>query len=150
MKKMFILLALLTLCSCGAKAETADEYINKTVAENDRVSESEYKKLCEAVSYSDFSNTQNALKGQKMTFTGEVIQVKDDICRMNVTKTSWGYDDTVLFTFDTAAEELHEKDIITIYGESEGFYTYESILKQEITVPKLNVMYLDNHGPEQN
>ena len=36
-----------------------------------------------------------------------------------------------------------KKDIVTIYGQSTGTYTYESVLGSSVTVPSITAMYVD-------
>ena len=157
MKKMFILLALLTLCSCGAKAETAEEIrtanfaVETTTVENKEF-EKEFKSYCKAVEYSDLTESQTAYKGSNLMFTGKVEQIAGQdgraFGRIAVTKTSYGYDNIVIFFCDD--DTIKKDDIITIYGTGEGFYTYKGALGQDVTKPSVKVMFVTNHGPEQN
>ena len=146
MKKLFILLSLITLCSCGAKQERTitpqQTSFTEDVQKEDVMSEAEYKDKCKSVTFKELADDQDAMKGDKLTLTGEVVQVKGNFCRFNVTKTSYGYDNTVAFTFDSNVD-IKEKDIITVWGDSEGFYTYTTVINDEITVPKLNANYIE-------
>lgn len=149
MKKLFILLSLITLCSCGQKQEKTitpqkTNYIEvqETEQKEDVMSEAEYKGKCKEVTFKELSEDKDAMKGDMLTLTGEVVQVKGDFCRFNVTKTSYGYDNTVAFTFDSKVD-IKEKDIITVWGDSEGFFTYTTVINDEITVPKLNANYIE-------
>lgn len=130
MKKLFIILALLSLCSCGTKQASAPEPQNtKYVVES--VSEADYK----TVSYDDLSNDADALKGEKVSFTGEVVQVKDELYRIAITQTpAGGYTDAIIIHGNVDAAE---GDIITVFGESEGFYNYKSALGADISTVKV-------------
>lgn len=130
MKKLFIILALLSLCSCGTKQASAPEPQNtKYVVES--VSEADYK----TVSYDDLSNDAAALKGEKVSFTGEVVQVKDELYRIAITQTpAGGYTDAIIIHGNVDAAE---GDIITVFGESEGFYNYKSALGADISTVKV-------------
>lgn len=106
------------------------------------MSENEYKDNCASVTFKELTESENAMKGDKLTLTGKVIQVKGNFGRFNVTKTSYGYDNTVAFTFDSNVD-IKENDIITVWGDSEGYYTYTTVIKDEITVPKLRANYIE-------
>lgn len=139
MKKAFIILALLSLCSCGAKQASSPEPQNtKYVVES--VTESESASLSEAdyktVSYDDLSNDVDAFKGEKVSFTGKIVQVKDDLYRIAITQTpAGGYTDAIIIHGNVDAAE---GDIITVFGESEGFYNYKSAIGADISTVKVN------------
>lgn len=120
-------------------------------SEADNFSETDYKAACKAVTYEELARDKEALKGEKVTFTGEVIQVADDIYRVNITKTEHGYSDTIIFEIDNnkLTENILEGDIVTVWGESKGFYSYESVLGQEITFPDVRAVYFQNSGKQQ-
>lgn len=136
MKKVFIILALLSLCSCGAKQTSAPEpqntkYVVESVTESESVSEADYK----TVSYDDLSNDADAFKGEKVSFTGKIVQVKDDLYRIAITQTpAGGYTDAIIIHGNVDAAE---GDIITVFGESEGFYNYKSAIGAEISTVKV-------------
>ena len=94
------------------------------------------------MTFKELSEDKDAMKGDMLTFTGEVIQIKDNLCRFNVQKRTWGYSETVLFTFK-GEPTFKEKDIIQVWGESDGMYTYTSAIGAEVTVPKLEASYIE-------
>lgn len=154
MKKMFALLVLLTLCSCGAKAEPTEEIktanfaVETTTVENKEF-EKEFKSYCQTVNYTDLTDSPTAYKGSNLKFTGKVTQVVETerpFYRMDVTKTSYGYDDMIIFFCDD--DTIKKDDIITIYGTGEGFYTYKGALGQDVTKPSVKVLFVSNHGQE--
>lgn len=114
------------------------------------MTESEYKSECESVAYETIARAKDGLKGDKLTFTGQIIQATPGTYRMNVTKGDYFYTDTIIFDIDENIlnENILEDDIVTIWGESEGQYTYKAVLGNEITVPKIKVAYIENHGKE--
>ena len=67
--------------------------------------------------------------------------------RVNVTKDEYGlYDDTVYVEYLPASEEggrILEEDIITFYGMADRLETYESVMGQQISIPKITAMYID-------
>ena len=150
MKKLFVLLSLITLCSCGQEKTIAPqqtsfkEEVQEDVQKEDVMSEAEYKDKCKAVTFKELADDKDAMKGDMLTFTGEVIQKRKnaDMYRFNVQKRTWGYSETVLFTVDGDVN-FKEGDIITLYGESEGMYTYTSSMDVEITAPLMKASYIE-------
>lgn len=126
-----------------------------TTTQNPEKIRSDYIDSCETISFKDLSRNPDKYKGEKFTFTGEVIQVQEPTfgdtveLRMNVTKTTYDYIDTVTYS-DTiyatveipdGADRILEGDIITIYGECDGLYSYTSVLNAKISLPKIDIAY---------
>lgn len=113
------------------------------------VIEQEYKAKCQALTYKDLARDRDGLKGEYVTFTGEIIQdVGDGSYRMNVTAEgtySTYYTDTIIFYYDDkgVGDRLLEDDIITIWGTSGGLYSYETVLGDTVTVPLVYVEYVE-------
>ena len=153
---VFFIIFILFLIFSGALSGIMDGY--KDASDNAKVrqeaqqySESDYKAACKAVTYEEIARDKEGLKGQKVTFTGEIIQATSGTYRMNVTKGEYGhYSDTILFNIDESAlsQNILEDDIVTIWGESQGQYTYETIMGSQVTVPRISVVYIENHGKE--
>lgn len=149
MKKLFIFLAFLSLCSCGAKqaSEPAPQNTKYVTEQTDDNYKDNYKSECKAVSFDEISKDPDALKGEKVTFTGKVIMIKDDLCAINVTEKDWGYADTVFFNpaidskpvFDT----IKRGDIVTIWGKSTGFYDYTASVGTEFHEPKIEALFIE-------
>ena len=120
----------------------------KVQQEAGQYSEVDYKAACRAVTYEDIARDKEGLKGEKVTFTGEIIQASSGTYRLNVTKTTYGYTDTILFTINESAlnQKILEDDIVTIWGESAGMYTYKAVLGNEVTVPKIQAIYIEDFG----
>lgn len=108
-----------------------------------RLDNNQYK----VVSYDEIARDPNALKGQYLTFTGEIVQnIEDENYRVDVTETEYGgYTDTILVNYkqSAGAQRLLEGDIIKLYGRSDGFTTYVSVLKQKITIPTITVTHIE-------
>ena len=111
-------------------------------------------KSCQEISYEKLARYPDKYKGTKVKLTGEVIQViesswTDSInLRVNVTQDEYGYwDDTVLvdYTYKTEGVKILEDDIITMYGQSEGTESYESVLGATITIPYVTAEYIIIH-----
>ncbi len=117
---------------------------------------STYISKCTTIDYTSLARNPNQYKGNYYTFTGEVIQVLNDgndvTLRVNVTPKRYTYsnetyyEDTILvsYTYSNSYESrILEDDIITIYGQSIGTYTYEAITGAPITVPAIIAGYID-------
>ncbi|MBP5361925.1 MAG: zinc ribbon domain-containing protein [Ruminococcus sp.] len=124
----------------------------RTETEVNQVSESDYKASCKNVSYEEIARAKDGLKGEKLTFTGKIIQATSGLYRMEVAQGQYGSDDVIIFNIDesTLSENILEDDMVTIWGESTGLYTYKTVLGNEITVPKLNAVYIENYGNSGN
>ncbi len=116
--------------------------------------ENSYKKSCKTIDYKTLSRNPDKYKGEKFKFTGQVIQVQETKnlfsdtktveLRVNVTKGEYGlWNDTIYATYEKSVEEdrVLENDIITIWGQCEGLYTYKSVLGSNISLPKIDVEY---------
>lgn len=110
------------------------------------LTESEYKKQCKSIDYKKIARDVNGLEGEYFKFTGEIVQdCGDSSYRINVTKSEYGYySDTILFFFDTGSgDRILEGDIVTIWGVSDGLYTYETVLGSEVTLPGVFAEYME-------
>lgn len=98
-----------------------------------------YKSACKPCEFEEIARDSEALVGQRVTFTGEIIQVLDGEYRMNVTQNDYGfYEDTIYFIYDIGdGDRLLEGDIVTIWGNSLGFVSYTALLGQEVTLPAI-------------
>lgn len=115
--------------------------------------ENEYKSACGSYSYDEIARNPGSYKGNKAVFTGEVIQVQQQslygimcyVLRVDVTKTSYGYTDTIYVTYyaDEDDARILEDDIITMYGELEGEKTYKTVLGASVTIPSFSAEYID-------
>lgn len=128
--------------------------IEEEIEEEPKISKEDYMKSCQEISYEKLARYPDKYKGTKVKLTGEVIQViesswTDSInLRVNVTKDEYGYwDDTVLvdYTYKTEGVKILEDDIITMYGQSEGTESYESVLGATITIPYVTAEYIIIH-----
>lgn len=109
----------------------------------------DYKKACSDPSFEDVARNPDDWEGKQVEFTGEVIQVMEDAgtytLRVNVTQTSWGWDDTIMVIYSSpdGASRILEDDVVTFYGLMGGMYSYESVMGATITVPLLFASYAD-------
>lgn len=116
-----------------------------------------YLDSCETIDYKTLSRNPDKYKGDHFKFTGEVIQVLDSdswfdnatTLRINVTKVDSEYidmwEDTIVctVTIPEGQDRILEDDIITIYGDCYGLYTYTSIFGQKISIPRIDIKYYE-------
>lgn len=128
-------------------SESGGTSTSSSNVESEIILESEYRKTCKSVPYETIARAKDGLKGERLTFTGEIIQATSGKYRMNVTKGEYFYTDTIVFDINEnkLSENILEGDIVTIWGESEGLYTYKSVLKTEVTVPRIEVAFIERN-----
>lgn len=126
-----------------------------TEPEQPQMSESEYKAACAEIKFSDLARNPDNYKGQLFAFTGEVIQVLESgstvELRINVTPVTYSdgeiayYEDTIYVTLhlEDGADRILEEDVVKIYGECAGLYSYKSILGQQVSLPRIDAMYYE-------
>lgn len=114
--------------------------------------ESSFKAECKTYTFEELARNPENIKGQKVKLTGEVIQTSESSrnksvdLRINITKSEYGlYSDTIyaIYTLPDGADKILEDDIITIWGTAEGDYSYTSVLGSKVTLPKINVSYIE-------
>ena len=111
--------------------------------------EAQYKSSCTAYDYSTIARDPDAYKNTYGKYKGEIIQVLEDgndlQLRVNITKESYGYSDTiyVVYTLKDGESRLLEDDIVTIYGMNAGTVSYESIFGATVTIPCVYAEYID-------
>lgn len=128
--------------------------VQPTTKAKKKVSAKAYKNNCKTLSFKDLSRNPDKHKGEKLKYIGKVIQVQEDEhwlddnttvdLRINVTKDEYGlWDDTIFATVELPknADRILEDDIITIWGECDGKYSYTSVLGSDVTLPKINIEY---------
>lgn len=129
-----------------------DENIINTTLEKEYANDiAEYKGKCKSYSYEKIFRYAEDYNGKFAKFTGKVVQVIEDgdlyeVYRVDVTKDKWGYYDDTIYVFyadiNDFTSRILEDDIITIYGELDGLYTYETVLGANVTIPKINAKYI--------
>lgn len=136
-------------------AEEATKKEQKRQAEEtkqEQKSKKDYIAACTEIAYDDLARNPDKHKGQSFKFTGEVIQVAEPTfgntvaLRINVTKDEYDfYTDTIYATVTVpdGSDRILEDDIITVYGDCEGLYSYESVLGQKISLPKISIKYYE-------
>lgn len=112
--------------------------------------EQKFKAEAENLTYEQLARNPEKVKGKKVKLTGQVIQTLQggtsvDL-RINITKDSYGhYSDTIyaLYIPKEGEDKILEDDIITFWGTACGDYSYTSVLGSTITLPFINISYLE-------
>lgn len=137
------------LYSISEKDSTSETYTPTHMREF--ISEEDYKAQCNVISYEEIARNPNKYKGQKAVFKGCVHQViengKDINIIVGVTDTGFFgfWDDNIYVDYKASANEsrILEEDIITMYGELKGLYTYQSVVGSTITIPHFKALFID-------
>lgn len=116
--------------------------------------EKEYKDSCKTIDFKTLSRNPDKYKDNDYKFEGKIIQVQEgwgdsvDL-RINVTKEENKYldeplwTDTIYATVEIPAGEdkLLEDDVITFWGTCDGNYTYETVMGNNVSLPKIDIKY---------
>ena len=154
--------------SSGAEKEKATEAKEeKTDApepatEDPETVKKEFIDSCETIDYSTLARNPDNYKGEHLKYTGQVIQVLDSksvfnkttTLRVNVTAEDNEFadggklwKDTIIcaVTIPEGGDRILEKDVIDLYGVCEGLYTYETVLGNNESVPRIDIEYYTIH-----
>lgn len=114
--------------------------------------EKEYKSKCEKYSYDKIARSPNEYKGKQARIYGKVLQVMQQKLAGSIFYTlrigtggSYYYDNVVyvVYSADENEPRILEDDMVTVYGELKGEYTYETVMGNEITIPYMSGEYID-------
>lgn len=109
---------------------------NNSAGSTSSYSESDYKSMCRAVSFDEIARDKNALEGQYLTFSGEIIQeIQDNYYRLSITDNS----DYIIIHYDDS--RLLVGDTVTVWGKSTGFTEGKTILGLNAKSPQIEVVY---------
>ena len=142
--------------------EAPTEKATETPKKNADDEKDDFIKSCGTIDYKTLARNPDKYKGNNYKITGQVIQVMDSdswfddstTLRINITAekneyADGGYlwSDTIVASVDIpdGADRILEDDIIDFYGTCEGLYTYESILGQKISLPRIDIKYYSIH-----
>ncbi|MDR2976870.1 MAG: hypothetical protein LBV19_06115 [Streptococcaceae bacterium] len=129
-----------------SKAEAAAEAAASAAAaqeEADKTNPATYP----TVPYDEMARNADNHAGEKIQFSGSVIQVMDlddGGAALRVSTSEDGYEDIYYVEVDSSywsTNRLLEDDLVTIYGTVYGLYSYDSTMGGKITVPAVNVVF---------
>ena len=130
----------------------AEEKAKKEEEERKKKEEEEAQAAEEAmgyetgITYDQLARTPDDYKGKKVKFTGEVVQVLEGDGEVDIRLAVDGDWDNIIYGYYSSSivsSRVLEDDTITIYGVSQGLYTYESTMGGHITIPLVQVDKID-------
>ena len=132
-------------CSvCGGTI--SEEWFKKSAEEI----KADYLLNCADYTYKEIARNPGNYSGKYAHFRGEIIQSVEEgnsyTFRVNVTRVSYGYTDTILVTYtkkQASESRILEGDIVDIYGTLDGTRTYETVMGNEVTIPMLLAEYIN-------
>lgn len=137
-----------------ARAIEAQKIIDAEKAEKERLEAEEKAKQEEkekvgyetGISYENLARTPDDYEGEKVKFTGKVVQVIEgtDTVQIRFAANS-DYDNMIFCEYykNIVDSRILEGDIITIYGISCGLLSYESTMGGMITIPSVAIDKID-------
>lgn len=126
-----------------AEAKKKEEEEAKKKAEAEKKAEEEAKKGYETgITYDQLARTPDDYIGEKVKFSGKVVQVMEgDITTQIRFAVNDDYDTILYGEYDSSIVEsrILEDDYITIMGLSTGLLTYQSTMGGNITIPSIYI-----------
>ncbi|MBP5165460.1 MAG: toxin regulator [Lachnospiraceae bacterium] len=98
------------------------------------------------ITYDQIARTPDDYKGQKVKFTGKVVQVMEGNGEVNIRfAVDKDYDKMIFAAYKSniVTSRVLEEDVITIYGTSAGLYSYKSTFGATITIPSVLIEKID-------
>lgn len=130
-----------------------DSTVVSDVQEEDTLSEEEYKGSCQMYEYREIARYPTQYAGKPSYFRGEVSQVMEDgkniALLVNVTESDWGWDDSMFVTYTRKSSEearVLEDDVIEIWGDLGELYTYETVIGDTRSIPRIDAEYINILG----
>lgn len=120
-------------------SQAAIEHQKQLAAAKKQAEIDEGKKNAQTITYNHLKKNADDYIGTKYFITGKVAQaIEDDgktLLRVDITNEGYGiYDDTVAVLIDGKTDAV-EDDIVQVFGEITGNFTYTSTINAEITIP---------------
>lgn len=103
------------------------------------------------LTFKDISRNPDKYIGQKVKFSGNVLQIIEGVTINAIRMSTKGdYDDVIyaVYTKSIIDFRLLEDDHITIYGTFEGMETYETIFGSSVTLPKIHIDFIELNEEE--
>lgn len=114
--------------------------------------ETEFKASCQTYTFEQMARNPENFKGTNVKVVGEVVQAlygsSGVDLRVNITKQgnySTYYTDTIYVVYypENGEDKILEDDIVTIYGTSQGDYSYTSTIGSQVTLPLVYGKYIE-------
>lgn len=136
-----------TLEKIAAEEATKKAEEEKQAAEEAaRKAEEEARGYETGITYDQLARTPDDFEGKKVKFYGQVVQVMtgDGVTQLRF-KANDDYDQVLYLEYSNniVKTRILEDDYITIYGTSEGLFSYQSTMSGTITIPAVSVDKID-------
>lgn len=100
------------------------------------------------ITYSQLARTPDEYRGEKVKFSGKVLQVQEADNYIAIRLAVGGnYNNVIFLVIETNRVEMNQRiledDNITVYGKSAGIYTYETVMGNELSIPSMSVDKID-------
>jgi tetratricopeptide (TPR) repeat protein len=126
------------------------EIVTKKAAYEEKIKQqqiTDYKNSSEVVTYKVLNKNPDSLAGKKVKLTGKIMQIQENSgdTFMLLSVTNLGYDiwnDNVA-VFYRGKADVYEDDVIMIWGEVKGSFSYDSVAGWKITVPGVTAKYIE-------
>lgn len=130
-----------------ASSENLADYsvVTPEVANNNNISEEDYKALCETVSYNDVLRNPDDFDGKYIKVSGTVDQIIEGLFD-SVTiyvKDSSGNKWDCYYYYNDGESHILEGDYITVYGKCDGTSTSTTVLGKQVTLPNITLEYIE-------
>ena len=128
------------------KAEEEEKRKKEAEQAKKEAEEKEKKGYDTGITYDQLARTPDDYKGEKVKFKGKVVQVLEGDSTIDLRlAVNSDYDKMVYLYYPKklVSSRVLEDDKITIYGVSEGLYTYKSTMGGHITIPIIRVDKID-------
>ena len=108
----------------------------------------QYKASCNSVGYLELSSNINKYNGQHLKFTGQVVSINPNNGKTQIVLSvapdngGWSTTDLIFVTYNTQTT-FKAGDIVTVYGDVAGTYTYVSISNGQLVIPKITARYIE-------
>ena len=128
-----------------AKEQAEKEKQEKEAAKKAQA-EKEKKGYDSGITYDQLARTPDKYTGEKIKFSGKVIQVMEEDGSTGIRlAVNSNYDNVILGTYDSSivSSRVLEDDQITVYGVSAGLYSYETVMGDTMTIPAMTIDKID-------
>jgi hypothetical protein len=119
---------------------------NEEMREKPKLSVDEVKQSAIEVDYDDLMRYNEDYVDKTIYTRGKVIQVMEKsgnkyFLRINVNNNGYSWKDTIAVWY--VGDRLLEDDIVDVWGEIKGIYTYKALLGNQVSIPEIDSLYLE-------
>lgn len=99
------------------------------------------------ISYDELMRNSNTYIGEVVYKRGEILQVSERrsdkyVLRVATQPSTYGYYEDIVWV-EHEGDRLLEGDIIDVWGKSKGLETYDALLGNQVTIPKIDSIHVE-------